>query len=539
MAAAGLGACLGFLWWNTSPARIFMGDTGSLALGGLLSGLAIVTRTELLLVVLGGLFVAVTLSVVIQVAFFRATRRRVFRMAPLHHHFELAGWTENTVIVRFWLVTGDGRRLRHRVVLRRLARLRRAVSVRLRRTVLVAGLGVSGAAAARVLLRLGARVLLTDAAEPPVVAELVTAGASWLGRLDAVPDGTDLVVTSPGLAPRRPAAGRRRRAAASRWSASRSWPGGCACRARTATPAPWLAVTGTNGKTTTVTMLEAILLAAGRRAVAAGNVGRPLVEVVTAVEDDGTPTYDVVAVELSSFQLHWSSSLAPAAAAVLNVADDHTDWHGSFAAYRDAKARILRLAPVAVADAGDPVAAALVAGHPRPVTVTLGEPAPGQLGVRSGALVDRAFGADPAGEVLLDLADLQVPGPHNRVNALAAAALARADRRPGRGGRPRPGRLPRRRAPQRPGRHRRRRRLRRRQQGDQPARRRRVAGRLPPGRLDRRRPAQGRRRRSAGRGGRRAARRGGPPGPRPGADRRLAGATRPDGPRGHGGQRRR
>jgi phospho-N-acetylmuramoyl-pentapeptide-transferase len=105
VAAAAMGACLGFLWWNTSPAWIFMGDTGSLALGGLLSGLAIVTRTELLLVVLGGLFVAVTLSVVIQVAFFRATRRRVFRMAPLHHHFELAGWTENTVIVRFWLVT--------------------------------------------------------------------------------------------------------------------------------------------------------------------------------------------------------------------------------------------------------------------------------------------------------------------------------------------------------------------------------------------------------------------------------------------------
>jgi phospho-N-acetylmuramoyl-pentapeptide-transferase len=106
VAAAAMGACLGFLWWNTSPARIFMGDTGSLALGGLMAGLAIVTRTELLLVVLGGLFVAVTLSVVIQVAFFRATRRRVFRMAPLHHHFELAGWAESTVIVRFWLVTG-------------------------------------------------------------------------------------------------------------------------------------------------------------------------------------------------------------------------------------------------------------------------------------------------------------------------------------------------------------------------------------------------------------------------------------------------
>src|SRR3954462_9616857 len=106
IASALMGACLGFLWWNTSPAKIFMGDTGSLALGGLVSRVGLVTRTELLLVVLGGLFVAVTLSVVIQVAFFRATRRRVFRMAPLHHHFELAGWAENTVIVRFWLVTG-------------------------------------------------------------------------------------------------------------------------------------------------------------------------------------------------------------------------------------------------------------------------------------------------------------------------------------------------------------------------------------------------------------------------------------------------
>ena len=192
------------------------------------------------------------------------------------------------------------------------------------------------------------------------------------------------------------------------------------------TAAPWLAVTGTNGKTTTVTMLEAILLAAGRRAVAAGNVGRPLVEVVTARDDDGAPAYDVLAVELSSFQLHWSSSLAPAAAVVLNVADDHTDWHGSFAAYRDAKARILASAPVAVADAGDPVAAALVEAHRRPVTVTLDEPAPGQLGVRAGALVDRAFADDPAGVVLVERAAIPLPGPHNTINALAAAALARA-----------------------------------------------------------------------------------------------------------------
>ena len=108
VAAAAMGACFGFLWWNASPAKIFMGDTGSLALGGLFAGLAILTRTELLLVVLGGLFVMETLSVIIQIGFFKMTRRRVFRMAPIHHHFELAGWAENTVIVRFWIIAGLG-----------------------------------------------------------------------------------------------------------------------------------------------------------------------------------------------------------------------------------------------------------------------------------------------------------------------------------------------------------------------------------------------------------------------------------------------
>ncbi|MBJ8343209.1 phospho-N-acetylmuramoyl-pentapeptide-transferase [Antrihabitans sp. YC2-6] len=102
---AGAGACVGFLWWNAAPAKIFMGDTGSLALGGLLAGLSITTRTELLMVVIGALFVAEAASVVIQVAVFRSTRRRVFRMAPFHHHFELAGWAETTVIIRFWLLS--------------------------------------------------------------------------------------------------------------------------------------------------------------------------------------------------------------------------------------------------------------------------------------------------------------------------------------------------------------------------------------------------------------------------------------------------
>jgi phospho-N-acetylmuramoyl-pentapeptide-transferase len=104
LAAALMGACIGFLWWNASPAKIFMGDTGSLALGGALAGLAITTRTQLLVALLGGLFVLITLSVVIQVASFKSTGRRVFRMAPLQHHFELVGWNEVTIVIRFWII---------------------------------------------------------------------------------------------------------------------------------------------------------------------------------------------------------------------------------------------------------------------------------------------------------------------------------------------------------------------------------------------------------------------------------------------------
>jgi phospho-N-acetylmuramoyl-pentapeptide-transferase len=106
VAAAVMGACFGFLWWNASPAKIFMGDTGSLALGGALAGLAILSRTELLLVLVGGLFVLIALSVIVQVGFFKLTGRRVFRMAPLQHHFELVGWGEVTIVIRFWIIAG-------------------------------------------------------------------------------------------------------------------------------------------------------------------------------------------------------------------------------------------------------------------------------------------------------------------------------------------------------------------------------------------------------------------------------------------------
>jgi phospho-N-acetylmuramoyl-pentapeptide-transferase len=106
VAAAVTGACFGFLWWNASPAKIFMGDTGSLALGGALAGMSIVTRTEVLAAIIGGLFVIIVLSDVIQIGFFKMTKKRVFKMAPLHHHFELSGWGEVTIVIRFWLIAG-------------------------------------------------------------------------------------------------------------------------------------------------------------------------------------------------------------------------------------------------------------------------------------------------------------------------------------------------------------------------------------------------------------------------------------------------
>ena len=112
VSAALTAACVGFLWWNASPARIIMGDTGSLALGAAMAGLSLLTRTELLLILLGGLYVAVTVSVMLQVSWFKLTRRatgvgrRLFLIAPLHHHFEQLGWPEVTVVVRFWIIAG-------------------------------------------------------------------------------------------------------------------------------------------------------------------------------------------------------------------------------------------------------------------------------------------------------------------------------------------------------------------------------------------------------------------------------------------------
>jgi len=285
------------------------------------------------------------------------------------------------------------------------------------RTVLVCGAGVAGEPAARALLELGATVRITDRRQPPELAALIAAGARFDSELDRLPDDVDLVVTSPGWSPANPLL----RAAAERGIAvlgevEFAW------QLRGPGAAPWLAVTGTNGKTTTVRMLASILSAAGLRAVAVGNVGTSIIDAVRA-----EPAYDVLAVELSSFQLYWSASLHPRAGALLNLAPDHLDWHGDMAAYAQAKAKVWA-ADIAIAGIDDPAVASSFAALPpggHRVGVTAGAPEPGQLGCVDGMLVDRAFdGGQPTALIAADR--IRPPGVHNLRNALAAAALARA-----------------------------------------------------------------------------------------------------------------
>ncbi|MGH4013292.1 MAG: UDP-N-acetylmuramoyl-L-alanine--D-glutamate ligase [Pseudonocardiaceae bacterium] len=288
--------------------------------------------------------------------------------------------------------------------------------------VLVAGAGVTGSSAARVLRGLGAEVTVTDSA-PAQLAAL--AGAAWVdgavrlvAGLSAPPPGTDLVVTSPGFRPDAPLMVAAARAGVAvigdaglaRWvDRARSGPEG---------PADWLVVTGTNGKTTTVGMLESVLRAAGVDVVACGNIGLPVLDAVRA-------GHRVLAVELSSFQLHWSRELDPRAAAVLNVSADHLDWHGSMASYAAAKGSVYGGAATAIVNLDDEWSTRLAAARGG-IGFTTGEPVQGQLGISRRQLVDRAFGGAAGDAVLAGLADIPAPGPHNVANALAAAALARA-----------------------------------------------------------------------------------------------------------------
>src|ERR1700728_4342477 len=288
--------------------------------------------------------------------------------------------------------------------------------------VLVTGRVISARPIARLLAARGALVTAVDGrdddANRQVAGDLAGLGITVeLDPAPKLPAGTDLVITTPGWRPSTPLLTD---------AAAAGIPviGDVELAWRIRPPRQdWLGGTGTNGKTTTVLMLAAMLAAAGHHAIAAGNVGLSVVDAVTEPDP-----YPVLAVELSSFQLYWSCSVRPFAAVVLNIAAHHLDWHGDIGSYARAKGRIYAPGTVAVCNADDPRSAGLAATAPdtaRVVPFRLGAPGPGELGVDGGVLLDRAFG-DQAGAVLADGDDVRPQGPHNVADALAAAALARA-----------------------------------------------------------------------------------------------------------------
>ena len=295
----------------------------------------------------------------------------------------------------------------------------------------VVGLGIAGFAAADALVNLGAQVIVLDGAtdgerqkERATILEILGAEIR-MGNDTDLPADIDLLILSPGVSPLAPIVKAAQEISLPIWGELElAW--------RLRDPehlAPWLLVTGTNGKTTTTLMLESILLAAGKRTVAAGNIGRSLVEVVM----DPTP-WDVLAIEVGAPQLPFVHTISPQAAVCLNLAPDHIDLFGSFEDYRNAKARIYERCQVAaIYNLADEqtiqmVEQADVIEGCRAIGFTAGIPDISMLGVVEEFLVDRAF-LDNRRDAALELAeitDLAIPASHNIVNALAASALARA-----------------------------------------------------------------------------------------------------------------
>ncbi|RAX50985.1 UDP-N-acetylmuramoyl-L-alanine--D-glutamate ligase [Arthrobacter sp. AQ5-05] len=306
--------------------------------------------------------------------------------------------------------------------------------------VVVAGLGLSGFSAADTLIELGAKVVVIDGADTEVnrsraeTLKIVGATDVLLGaaHTDALPliDGAapQLLIASPGWNPRQPMLAAAAEAGIEIWGdVELAW------RVREKEGrklAEWVVITGTNGKTTTVGMAEAIFKAAGLRAIAAGNVGTPILDAIRDPEG-----FDVIAVELSSFQLHFTHTISPLASVVLNIAEDHVDWHGGFENYKADKAKIYeRTRVAAIYNAEERVVEAMVENADviegcRAIGFTTGVPSVSMVGVVEDLLVDRAFLEDRRNSAaeLIALKDIgEVVPRHTAANAAAAAALARA-----------------------------------------------------------------------------------------------------------------
>jgi len=277
--------------------------------------------------------------------------------------------------------------------------------------ILVAGAGVTGKACAQALVKRGALVTIVD--------ENVTAVENFdvIEPVAVTINDYDLLLVSPGWREDHPLISRARSAGVElineidfAWSLRNP-------------NQRWLALTGTNGKTSTVELTAAMLRSGGLKAVACGNVGTTVIETVESPEN-----YDYLVLELSSFQLHWMEDPSFVASAILNIAEDHVDWHGSFNAYAEAKLSILDKSTTAILNGDDAeIVTRISHWQGRKVFFAIDTPAPGEIGVVEELLVDRAFVADPQEAAMIsELADVQPTVPHNVSNSLAAAGLARA-----------------------------------------------------------------------------------------------------------------
>ena len=301
--AAVIGAGLGFLWFNAPPAQIFMGDTGSLALGGLLGAVAVAIKHEIVLVIIGGLFVLESASVIVQVASFKLTGKRVFRMAPIHHHFEQMGWTEPQIVIRFWIIA---------FVLALIGLVDAEAEVSMTpvttfadRSVALFGLGGSGLATARALIAGGARVAAWDDGEAGR-AKALQQGIELVDLSSADWSSFDALVLSPGVPLTHPEP---------HWTVERAREAGieiigdielfCREREAHAPGATFIAITGTNGKSTTTALIAHILRRAGKDVQLGGNIGTPILDLEPPSEER------IHVIECSSFQIDLTPSLEP------------------------------------------------------------------------------------------------------------------------------------------------------------------------------------------------------------------------------------
>ena len=296
---------------------------------------------------MGGIFVVEALSVMAQVMYFKYTRkrygegRRILKMAPLHHHFEKSGWTETQVVVRFWIIT-------MLLCLIGLAIAEAAMNSLRDQTVLILGLGESGLAMARWCARCGAAVRVWDSREAPPQLDALRSAVPDAERLSGALeahqiDGVQRVLKSPGLAPQderiEPLLAAARASGIVVHGELQLFVEALADLNAAQAYAPrLLAVTGTNGKTTTTALTALLVESAGKRVAAAGNIGPTLLDTLgraldAADADEPMPLPEVWVLELSSFQLDGIEGFEPDAATVLNLTQDHLDWHGTMAAY--------------------------------------------------------------------------------------------------------------------------------------------------------------------------------------------------------------